>query len=79
MTPALILQLHAIASLRDVVRSDVILTWGVSFLHSAAKEIVEDVRQGSGERYGAEKLVELCKLLPDSTEVRLWLFPSSLT
>ncbi|XP_051505462.1 uncharacterized protein LOC127412838 isoform X2 [Myxocyprinus asiaticus] len=34
----------------------------------AAKEIMEDVRQGAGERYGAEKLTELCKLLPDNEE-----------
>ncbi len=43
------------------------------FFHRPAKEIVEDVRQGAGDRYGAEKLTELCKLLPDSEEVR-WLF-----
>ncbi|MEQ2160752.1 hypothetical protein GOODEAATRI_002617 [Goodea atripinnis] len=30
-----------------------------------AKEIVKDIRHGVGDRYGAEKLVELCKLLPD--------------
>lgn len=30
---------------------------------------MEDVRQGAGERYGAEKLAELCKLLPDAEEV----------
>uniref|UniRef100_A0A4W6E1D8 FH2 domain-containing protein n=1 Tax=Lates calcarifer TaxID=8187 RepID=A0A4W6E1D8_LATCA len=35
-----------------------------------AKEIVEDIRQGAGDRYGAEKLTELCKLLPDSEEVK---------
>ncbi|KAG5852198.1 hypothetical protein ANANG_G00059860 [Anguilla anguilla] len=35
---------------------------------SAASEIVQDIRQGAGERYGAEKLSELCKLLPDSEE-----------
>ncbi|KAJ8338385.1 hypothetical protein SKAU_G00373510 [Synaphobranchus kaupii] len=35
---------------------------------SAAREIVEDIRQGAGERYGAEKLSELCKLLPDIEE-----------
>ncbi|XP_077466098.1 uncharacterized protein LOC144082686 [Stigmatopora argus] len=33
-----------------------------------AKEIVEDIRHGVGDRYGAEKLTELCKLLPDSEE-----------
>lgn len=27
------------------------------------------MRQGAGERYGAEKLAELCKLLPDAEEV----------
>ncbi len=30
---------------------------------------MEDVRRGVGERYGAEKLTELCKLLPDNDEV----------
>lgn len=38
-----------------------------------AKEIVEDIRQGAGDRYGAEKLTELCKLLPDNDEVK-WPF-----
>lgn len=33
-----------------------------------AKEIVEDIRHGAGDRYGAEKLAELCKLLPDREE-----------
>ncbi|KAK5864974.1 hypothetical protein PBY51_016171 [Eleginops maclovinus] len=33
-----------------------------------AKEIVEDIRHGVGDRYGAEKLAELCKLLPDNEE-----------
>ncbi|XP_029021666.1 FH2 domain-containing protein 1 isoform X2 [Betta splendens] len=33
-----------------------------------AKEIVEDIRRGAGDRYGAEKLAELCKLLPDTEE-----------
>uniref|UniRef100_A0A8C7WN35 FH2 domain-containing protein n=1 Tax=Oryzias sinensis TaxID=183150 RepID=A0A8C7WN35_9TELE len=33
-----------------------------------AKEIVKDIKQGSGDHYGAEKLTELCKLLPDSEE-----------
>ncbi|MEQ2222302.1 hypothetical protein ILYODFUR_024769, partial [Ilyodon furcidens] len=33
-----------------------------------AKEIVKDIRHGIGDRYGAEKLVELYKLLPDSEE-----------
>lgn len=43
-------------------------------LRRPAKEIVEDIRQGAGERYGAEKLAELCKLLPDNEEVKcvLW-------
>lgn len=40
------------------------------FLHRPAKEIVEDVRKGVGDRYGAEKLTELCKLLPDKEEVK---------
>lgn len=45
-----------------------------SLLRRPAKEIVEDIRQGAGDRYGAEKLVELCKLLPDNEEVKcvLW-------
>lgn len=56
-------------------KDDVILMMGVGgvFLHRAAKEIVEDIRQGAGERYGAEKLSELCKLLPDSEEVTIQL------
>ncbi|KAM9795652.1 LOW QUALITY PROTEIN: uncharacterized protein fhdc2 [Neosynchiropus ocellatus] len=33
-----------------------------------AKEIVEDIRHGVGDRYGAEKLTELHKLLPDNEE-----------
>lgn len=43
-------------------------------LRRPAKEIVEDIRQGAGDRYGAEKLAELCKLLPDNEEVKcvLW-------
>lgn len=53
----------------DAVKTDVIFTWAVFFLYSAANEIVADVRQGEGERYGAEKLSELCKLLPDAEEV----------
>lgn len=36
---------------------------------SAACDIVEDVRRGAGDRYGVEKLSELCKLLPDKDEV----------
>lgn len=32
------------------------------------QEIVEDIKKGAGDRYGAEKLTELCKLLPDSDE-----------
>ena len=35
-----------------------------------AKEIVEDIRLGAGEHYGAEKLAEFCKLLPDNEEVK---------
>ncbi|XP_067084732.1 FH2 domain-containing protein 1-like [Osmerus mordax] len=37
---------------------------------SAVKEIVEDIKQGSSQRYGSDKLSELCKLLPDSEEER---------
>ncbi|XP_009306082.1 uncharacterized protein fhdc2 [Danio rerio] len=37
-------------------------------LKIAAIEMVEDVRRGAAERYGAEKLAELCKLLPDNEE-----------
>nr|XP_023992249.1 FH2 domain-containing protein 1-like [Salvelinus alpinus] len=35
---------------------------------TAVQEIVKDIRQGVGTRYGAEKLSELCKLLPDADE-----------
>lgn len=38
--------------------------------HRPAKEIIEDIRHGVGDRYGAEKLAELSKLLPDSEEVK---------
>ena len=49
----------------------IVLKMGVFFFfHSAAKEIVEDIRQGASESYGAEKLTELCKMLPDVEEVR---------
>lgn len=44
------------------------------FLHRPAKEIVEDIRMGAGDRYGAEKLTELCKLLPDKEEVKCFFF-----
>lgn len=44
------------------------------FLHRPAKEIVEDIRKGAGDRYGAEKLSELCKLLPDKEEVKCCFF-----
>lgn len=44
------------------------------FLHRPAKEIVEDIRKGAGDRYGAEKLSELCKLLPDKEEVKCFFF-----
>lgn len=44
------------------------------FLHRPAKEIVEDIRMGAGDRYGAEKLTELCKLLPDKEEVKCLFF-----
>lgn len=52
--------------------NDVIPKMRLSF-HRPAKEIVEDIRQGAGDRYGAEKLAELCKLLPDSEEVKFFL------
>lgn len=32
-------------------------------------EIVEDIRQGNWQRFGNDKLKELCKLLPEETEV----------
>lgn len=32
------------------------------------QEIVEDIKNGAGDHYGAEKLTELCKLLPDGDE-----------
>ena len=41
----------------------------LSPVNSAVKAIVEDIKQGSSQRYGSEKLSELCKLLPDSEEV----------
>lgn len=44
------------------------------FLHRPPKEIVEDIRKGAGDRYGAEKLTELCKLLPDKEEVIFFFF-----
>ncbi|XP_076878871.1 uncharacterized protein fhdc2 [Brachyhypopomus gauderio] len=34
----------------------------------AVREIVADIQRGCAERYEAEKLTELCKLLPDSEE-----------
>lgn len=57
------------------VNNDVMPKMCVCFLccfcfHRPAKEIVEDIRQGTGDRYGAEKLTELCKLLPDNEEVK---------
>lgn len=48
------------------------------FLHRPAKEIVEDIRKGAGDRYGAEKLAELCKLLPDKEEVKCVLWHTDL-
>lgn len=48
------------------------------FLPRPAKEIVEDIRKGVGDRYGAEKLVELCKLLPDKEEVKCVLWHTDL-
>lgn len=49
------------------------------YFHRPAKEIVEDIRQGTGDRYGAEKLAELCKLLPDSEEVKCVLWRTNRT
>ncbi|KAG7246843.1 hypothetical protein CRUP_021276 [Coryphaenoides rupestris] len=40
----------------------------LSSLGRPAKQIVEDIRLGGGQRYGAEKLAEFCKLLPDNEE-----------
>nr|XP_033803621.1 FH2 domain-containing protein 1-like [Geotrypetes seraphini]XP_033803622.1 FH2 domain-containing protein 1-like [Geotrypetes seraphini] len=34
------------------------------------QQIVEDIRQGRGTEYGAEKLVELMKMLPNNEEVK---------
>ena len=34
------------------------------------KEVLEDIRQGNWLRFGAGKLKELCKLLPEEGEVR---------
>ncbi|XP_031427262.1 FH2 domain-containing protein 1-like isoform X1 [Clupea harengus] len=34
----------------------------------SVQEIIEDVRQGRGQRYSSENLNELCKLLPDTEE-----------
>lgn len=57
------------------MNSDVIAkTCVLSFFRRPAKEIVEDIRQGVGDRYGAEKLTELCKLLPDNEEVKRLFF-----
>lgn len=44
------------------------------FLHRPPKEIVDDIRKGAGDRYGAEKLTELYKLLPDKEEVIFFFF-----
>ncbi|XP_072532752.1 uncharacterized protein [Salminus brasiliensis] len=44
------------------------------FLHhfkSTLGEIINDIREGRGQRYGSEKLNELYKLLPDSDEEQL--------
>ena len=54
--------------LKTPLNNDVI-TKTCYFSCRPAKEIVEDIRQGVGDRYGAEKLTELCKLLPDNEEV----------
>jgi len=42
------------------------------------KEIVEDIRQGNWLRFGTGKLKELCKLLPEESEVTAAPFFSSL-
>lgn len=61
------------------VNNDVI-TKTCYFSCRPAKEIVEDIRQGVGDRYGAEKLAELCKLLPDNEEVNaLFSWPTKTT
>ncbi|XP_014052470.2 FH2 domain-containing protein 1 isoform X1 [Salmo salar] len=39
-------------------------------LISAVREIVEDIRQGSGQHYGSEMLSELFKMLPETEEER---------
>lgn len=63
--------------------NDVIIeVFGVVFFfyfRRPAKEIIEDIRQGAGDRYGAEKLAELCKLLPDSEEVKCVLWRTNRT
>uniref|UniRef100_W5NCC0 FH2 domain-containing protein n=1 Tax=Lepisosteus oculatus TaxID=7918 RepID=W5NCC0_LEPOC len=54
-------------SLLDAKRS---MNVGIFLRHfkRAAGEIIEDIRQGSGQNYGAERLNELSKLLPDTEE-----------
>nr|XP_015831430.2 FH2 domain-containing protein 1 [Nothobranchius furzeri] len=54
-------------SLLDSKRS---MNIGIFLRHfkTPAKEMVKDIRRGAGDRYGAEKLSELCKLLPDTEE-----------
>lgn len=62
------------------VNNDVILKMCLLlFFRRPAKEIVEDIRQGAGARYGAEKLAELCKLLPDSEEVKCLFWHTNTT
>ncbi|KPP58608.1 FH2 domain-containing protein 1-like, partial [Scleropages formosus] len=51
-----------------MMKSDIMLERALTSIHSAAREIVEDIKHGAGENYGAEKLSELCKLLPDREE-----------
>ncbi|KAH1187562.1 hypothetical protein KIL84_020311 [Mauremys mutica] len=36
------------------------------------QQIVADLRAGAGALYGAEKLLELCKMLPDADEGHFW-------
>lgn len=58
---------------------DVIASECLCLFHRPAKEIVKDIRHGVRDRYGAEKLTELCKLLPDSEEVKSLLWHTNAT
>lgn len=58
-------------SLSDKCLMSSVATHYNSYLHSAVREIVEDIRQGSGQHYGSEMLSELFKMLPETEEV-LW-------